>query len=900
MVWIEKGMRYFFSYGVVLLLLAILGIGAGVATFIESAYDTQSAKIAVYDAAWYETVMVLSCLCMIGLMYKTRMWRRKGAFFIHAAFVVILIGAGLTRYFGYEGVMHVREGKSENEMLTVTSYLHVETPKASFEYPLALTQLGSNEFTFKETIEGKPLVVTYKNYRYKAKGELATLWVDVRYGSEMRSVKIEGGAGWIEEPVTVSFQGLDVHLSWGSKVLVLPFSIALRDFQLERYPGSMSASSYASEIDVLDTLKKPVMAYRIFMNHPLHYEGYTFFQSSYDTDEKGTVLEINKDPGKWPTYAGYFLLTAGFLMNFFTRGSRFFKLRAYLKNAQLVWIALFVSFLGVDVRANTADYSAYLEQVRVNSAVHADKDLSELLVQDMQGRMKPFSTEATEIVTKLTTQRSLYGLSAEQMVLAMSTRPDIWQDIAIVKLSNRQIKTLIGMKEDQEYASFSQVFDESGRYKLAQAMNDANQKAQSKRGTFENDLIKFDEKLNIAYLTFKGVLFKFIPLPNDPAHTWVDPSGALTHPSVSSEVKTLISNYFAGLQEGIETNRWEKATQALYGLKAHQRAEASEILPSATRVKAEVTYNRLGLFQKLVGFYFIVGLWAFALALVYLFRGQRLIVLEKATIVLFALGFGVHTFALALRWYVSAHAPWSDSYESMIYIGWSAALAGLVVFRRSILSLSSAAILAAIVMLVAHMSFVNPQITNLVPVLKSYWLSIHVSVITASYGFLGLGALLGAVSLVLMALKRTSNEERINEQIRMIGAINEISLIIGLSMLSVGNFFGGIWANESWGRYWGWDPKETWSYVSIIVYALILHLRFVPKLSSLYVFSIASIVGFGSILMTYFGVNFYLTGMHSYAASGESPAIPSGVYYVLAIIVCLAFAAYRGRKVRLV
>ncbi|NCB55595.1 MAG: NAD(FAD)-utilizing dehydrogenase, partial [Epsilonproteobacteria bacterium] len=139
MVWIEKGMRYFFSYGVVLLLLAILGIGAGVATFIESAYDTQSAKIAVYDAAWYETIMVLSCLCMIGLMYKTRMWRRKGAFLIHAAFVVILIGAGLTRYFGYEGVMHVREGKSENEMLTVTSYLHVETPKASFEYPLALT-----------------------------------------------------------------------------------------------------------------------------------------------------------------------------------------------------------------------------------------------------------------------------------------------------------------------------------------------------------------------------------------------------------------------------------------------------------------------------------------------------------------------------------------------------------------------------------------------------------------------------------------------------------------------------------------------------------------------------------------------------------------------------------------
>jgi len=199
---------------------------------------------------------------------------------------------------------------------------------------------------------------------------------------------------------------------------------------------------------------------------------------------------------------------------------------------------------------------------------------------------------------------------------------------------------------------------------------------------------------------------------------------------------------------------------------------------------------------------------------------------------------------------------------------------------------------------VAHMSFVNPQITNLVPVLKSYWLTVHVSVITASYGFLGMGALLGLMALVLMLFKNKKNALRINEQIRHIAAINEISLIIGLSMLTVGNFFGGIWANESWGRYWGWDPKETWAFVSIVVYAIILHLRFIPKLNSVYVFSIASLLGYSTIIMTYFGVNFYLTGMHSYAATGESPDVPSFVYYTLIILLSLCALAYKGRDVK--
>ena len=884
--------KLFFSYKFMLFMLFLLGLGAGVATFIESVYDTTSAKIMVYDATWYEGVMLLLTLSLIGIMYKYKMWKKFGAFIVHLAFVAILVGAALTRYFGYEGVIHIREGLSENEMLTVKSYFTIKTEKEFLEYPLALGQIGNNYFSYETMVEGKVLHINYKSYHAGAKGELNTLIVEARYDNKLKTVKIEGGAGWIEPPVVVRFDDVEIELAWGSKVIALPFSFKLLDFELQRYPGSQSPSSYASELEVIDN--STTFPYRIFMNHPLTYKGYKFFQSSYDLDEKGTILEVNKDPGKWPTYFGYFLLCVGFVGNFFTKGSRFVKLRAFLQKSALALLLplVFVQATPLKAEADT------LEQFRKNSYEHANGVFSSLLVQDYMGRIKPISTEAVEIVNKITGKSSLFGLTPEQMILGMTTNAGLWQEMKIIKLSNPSIKKVLGLSPEAEYVSFASMFDDEGYYKLAKQVSAANQKAQSKRDTFDNDIIKFDEKLNIAYLTLKGVLFKFIPIPNDASHTWIAPNDAFSHPQVSGEVKSMLNDYFVGLQEGISTNKWDNANIALAKLKENQRSLSGGILPSETRVRAEVLYNHMGLFQKLIGFYFVLGCGAFVLALISIFKGKNYPTLEKSVLYIFIAGFIAHSFGLALRWYISGHAPWSDSYESMVYIGWSAGFAGVMVFRKSILSLSAAAILAAIVMLVAHMSFVNPQITNLVPVLKSYWLTIHVSVITASYGFLGMGALLGFITLLLMILKNKKNVLRMNEQIRHLVAINEISLIIGLAMLTVGNFFGGIWANESWGRYWGWDPKETWSFVSIIVYALILHLRFVPKLNSVYVFSIASLVGYSSIMMTYFGVNFYLTGMHSYAASGEHASLPSFVYYIFVGIFGLCVLAYQGRDVK--
>ena len=245
---------------------------------------------------------------------------------------------------------------------------------------------------------------------------------------------------------------------------------------------------------------------------------------------------------------------------------------------------------------------------------------------------------------------------------------------------------------------------------------------------------------------------------------------------------------------------------------------------------------------------------------------------------------------------VSGHAPFSDTYESIVYIAWSCLLFSVLFLRKSLFALAGSVMMAGIFMFVAHLGHIDPEITNLVPVLKSFWLSIHVSIITASYGFLALGCALGFITLILF-MSRNASRPAIDLHIKQLTDINEITLIIGLSFLVIGNFLGGIWANESWGRYWGWDPKETWAYISIIIYAMVLHVRLIAKWYSPYLFAVLSLVSFASILMTYFGVNFYLAGMHSYA-TGDPVPIPLWVYVCSGVVLSLIVLSYPKKNLK--
>ena len=264
-------------------------------------------------------------------------------------------------------------------------------------------------------------------------------------------------------------------------------------------------------------------------------------------------------------------------------------------------------------------------------------------------------------------------------------------------------------------------------------------------------------------------------------------------------------------------------------------------------------------------------------------------------IILFA-AFVLQTLGLGVRWYISGHAPWSNGYESMIYISWATMLAGFLLMKKTPVTLGVTATLAGITLLTAHMSWLDPEITNLVPVLKSYWLTIHVATITASYGFLGLGCMMAFLNLCLLIIRNRKNQIRVNLALKELTLITELSLIVGLVLLIIGNFLGGIWANESWGRYWGWDPKETWTLVTIILYSFTLHMTLIPSIKSSFTFNFMATVSFGAVLMTYFGVNYYLSGLHSYAG-GDSVPMPTFVYYtLLAIFAVSGLAAYNDYK----
>ena len=231
----------------------------------------------------------------------------------------------------------------------------------------------------------------------------------------------------------------------------------------------------------------------------------------------------------------------------------------------------------------------------------------------------------------------------------------------------------------------------------------------------------------------------------------------------------------------------------------------------------------------------------------------------------------------------------------MIYVGWSAIGAGLFFSRRSPLSVAATAFVTAMILMIAHWNWMDPAIGTLQPVLNSYWLMLHVAVIVASYGPFALGMLLGTINLLLMIFTTKNNALTLKKIQQELTIVNELSLTIGLVMLTIGNFIGGMWANESWGRYWGWDPKETWALISIMIYAFVIHLRLVPKMRSLWAFNFMSVVAFGSILMTYFGVNFYLTGMHSYA-TGDKIITPTFVYYAIGVVLLLGILSFVKSK----
>ena len=733
------------------------------------------------------------------------------------------------------------------------------------------------------------------------------LLLEVSSMGEASKVTLLGGKGFTADPKKISVGGLDFYLQYGSLPLELPFSIRLNDFIAEKYPGT--EKSYASFMSKITVEELTPFDYDIYMNHILDHKGYRFFQASFDPDEKGTILSVNHDWwGTWITYIGYFLLYLSMIGIFFIGKTRFKELAKTLDKIQkqkkklaLMLLLISTTFaqgqLIEQPHRNTIDFDSII-QADAFSKEHAEM-FGSLIIQDAGGRMKPANTFSSELLRKVSKSDTYNGLNADQVLLSILNSPVVWYNVPIIylKRGNDSLRNLISVPKTAKYAALLSFFDQEGNYKLASPLEEAYRAAVPNQ--FQKDFIELDRRVNLLYSALEGKIMRIFPVPNDENNRWVS-YPELTENRFQGQDSLYVHNilplYFQSLRLAKQDGNYTQAENLLESVHGFQKKFGSSVMPSKEKVEAEIRYNKYDIFKRLYSGYIYVGTLFFLILIFQIFyntKGIRALVIGFRGMLLFL--FVLHTLGLIARWYISGHAPWSDAYESMIYVAWATQFFGLVFGRKSDLTMASTAFVAGMILMIAHWNWMDPAIANLVPVLDSYWLMIHVAVIVGSYGPFALGMIIGAVALLLMILSSEANKKRIQLQIKELTVINELALTVGLIMLTIGNFLGGMWANESWGRYWGWDPKETWALISIMVYAFVIHMRLIPGLRSPWLFNLMSILAFASILMTYFGVNFYLVGLHSYA-SGDKIITPSFVYYALVIVAVLGTISYFRAK----
>ena len=1000
-------------------LFLALGFAMAIATFVESSYGTSAAKGIIYHSWWFELLWALFAVNLVNNILKFRLFilKRLTMGIFHVSFLLILLGAVVTRYISYEGTMHIREGNSSDKILSTDDYFYASYKGQEVQEKVIFSTLAPRQFSAKfktadnsfsvksigyiEDAERKPVpgengeplidfvfstpsipgmqsdiltegdrislagfsasfgspqksAITFfneggqlylvsafnleemtmgnqekvnytagdtipakrmflysfgdfrfliRNFYEKAiisavksqnreSGEDAVI-VRISDGVKNKIIPVFGHSGTPGDTIAVPLAGGPLKLAYGAIFKTLPFEIYLKDFQLEKYPGSDSPSSYASEVELRDKSAGLEKNFRIFMNYTLTYKGFKFFQSSYDQDELGTILSVNHDFwGTWITYTGYLLLIVGIFLSLLNPSSYFHSIIRRLKHSSPTMLLLALISIG-SVSTVSAQQNALGAGIP-DIDKQVVEEFSRLCVQGHDGRIEPVSTLAGEVVRKVSRKSSLYGKSPDEVVLSFMAWPDLWRSLPIIKVANKTVAEDLGIQG--KYASVQQMFDGQGQYKMADKVKAAYSKAPAFRNKVEKEYINVDERVNICFMLFNGSLLNIFPGVDKQAHWYVPGSSATNMPDGDS---LFVKGGMQLLVQNIIESGNEESLQVIRAIDRFQHKFGGQLLASDTKKKIEILYNEVNVFKRLFPFYLIFGFLLLVLLFINIFRQKPLSVYIRKTVYwIIALGFLAHTAGLVARWYISGHAPWSNGYESIVYVSWAAMLAGLVFGRKYVIVTGTAAFLSGIALFVAHLSWMNPEVTNLVPVLKSYWLAIHVAIITASYGFIGLSAFLGILVLILIVLTNEKNKEKTGNIIEQITAINELSATVGLYFLTIGTFLGGVWANESWGRYWGWDPKETWALITVVIYAFIVHMRLIPSLKGIFNYNIASVLGFASVLMTYFGVNYFLSGLHSYGKGVVDGIHWSVPFSLLCLVGLMVWAWVKDQRMR--
>ncbi len=858
----KKITSFLFSMLFTGILVVIFAIAIGYATFIENDYGTITAKILIYNAKWFELLLVVMCINLVGSIFANNLIGKKRwpGVLLHFSFVIILIGAGITRYYGYEGTMHIREGQSSDVIISEPSFITIKASKGSetvfiekqvmfspytanrfsekieiggqhlqiknagfmpsaeeilvadpagnpvvsllavangtqrsdfilnpgdtkktgditfgFDVPETksdinfslsdgiLFAMASDSITVLEMMGQQPLTIapftrteinTQKAYavgnvsfavrQYLTKGitklnysppqnnmvKNDAFQAVLTTGTTTKTMNVFGSKGEVGEEFKTNIDGIDVSVSYGSKIIKIPFSIYLTDFQLERYPGSNSPSSYASEVVLKDQeIEKP---FRIFMNNILKYNGYRFFQSSYDHDEKGTILSVNYDSlGTTVSYIGYLIMAIGMVLIFFNKNSRIKALIRTLGKLREERKKLFaVIFVGLMLAFNANAQNQQYNKDHVS-------EFGKLLIQSSKGRIEPVNTLASEIMRKVAKRNNWEGMSSTEVFLDMQANPEKWKNVLFIKVGNPELRKMLNVRGN--YISFNSLFNPSnGEYRLNQIVQTAYEKKANTRNKFDKEVINVDERANIMMGVLTGTFLTIFPVPGDDNHKWIHIGEAKL---LGSQNETFAQNTLSAYLSAVAKGDWIVAKSQLNRLANFQQTEGAKIIPPKTKISLEVFYNNANIFGKLSKIFMLLGLIMLGINLATIFNPEfKLGMVKKISVWLIFTLFLIQTAGMGIRWYISGHAPWSNGYESMVFISWATCLAGILFYSRSEITLSLTTLLAGLTLMVAGMSWMNPEITPLVPVLKSYWLIVHVAIITSSYGFLGVGA----------------------------------------------------------------------------------------------------------------------------------------------------------------
>ena len=643
----------------------------------------------------------------------------------------------------------------------------------------------------------------------------------------------------------------------GMKEEKLPFSLCLQKFEAKMHDGTNAAADYSSKFTVIDGDDKSEG--EVSMNNIYSHRSYRLYQSSYDEDGKGSVLAINADPFGIPvTYTGYALLFISLVwMLFDPKGGYRKLLKSPLLKKGALMIALILSMANIQT-LHAESVTGNLQNAVLPKETAEKFGELHILYND---RICPVQTFALDFCKKIYGARSYQGLTAEQVLSGWVFYGNTWANEPFIKIKSGEMKTAMNLPD---YASLNTFFNrEMGGYTIGPYVQEYYNGQQDK---FHQQAADIDGKIQIIMELREGISLKVLPYTftknvkatkdhsfiKAGTTTWFSPVDKLPQ-AVEHQHALYIRNVFSLLNGDVKAGNTSRVNEFFVKMKKYQEVSSGNSLPTATQYKAERINNAFPFATILFMANLTLGFIALFYTIYRMTKKKEIKVLNIALPILLGVSFLALTFGLALRWIISGNIPMSNGYESMLTVAWFVMLISILMQLRIRIVMVFGFLISGFFLLVSHINQMDPAIGQMMPVLNSPLLSIHVSIIMMSYALLSLTFICGIMGICL----RSHGEE--------LQALSRIFLYPALTTMGFGIFIGAIWANVSWGNYWSWDSKETWALITFMIYAVVVHTQSLPVFRKPLVYHIYITLAFLSIAMTYFGVNYFLTGMHSYA-----------------------------------